>query len=99
MAKKETIRRRPQRPTRLGDPVGSVPPWVLIPNCVVIPRESQDFEQRGRVIVHGFLIRTKAGVTILDTDEIEVRGKIYQVDGAVANFGRKGLLLYVRKVS
>lgn len=99
MAQKETIKRRPKRATRMGDPIGPVPPWVEIRGCLVVPRESQDFEQRGRVVLAGFMIKAPASATILETDELEVRGQIYQVDGAVGDFRRKGKLLYCKRPS
>jgi hypothetical protein len=99
MAQKEAIRVRRARETRMGDPVGPVKPWLEIRGCLVVPRESQDFGQRGRVILSGFMIKAPRTATILDTDEVEVRGEVYQVDGAVGDFKRKGKLLYVKRVS
>jgi hypothetical protein len=99
MAQKEPIKRRPARPTRMGDPVGPVPAWIEIRGCLVVPRESQDFEQRGRVVLSGFMIKAPRTATVLATDEIMVRGEIYQVDGAVGDFRRKGKLFYVKRPS
>jgi hypothetical protein len=99
MAQKESIEIRHARETRMGDPVGPVKPWETIRGCLVVPRESQDFGQRGRVVLAGFMIKAPRTATILDTDEIRVRGEIYQVDGAVGDFRRKGKLFYVKRVS
>ena len=100
MAQKETIRIRSARPTdRFNDPIGPVPAWRDVPGATVVPRESQDYEQRGPIIIVGFMIRVGPTVVVVDTDEVEVRGEVYQIEGAVADYLRKGKIFYVTRAS
>lgn len=100
MAKKETVRARaPREKDQFGDPTGPIPSWVDIPGTVVVPRESQDYQQRGPVIISGFMLRLPPPALVSDNHEFEVRGKIYQVDGAVADFGNKGKIVYVGRAN
>jgi hypothetical protein len=100
MATKELVRARgPQATDEFGDPTGPVSTWVNIPGTTVVPRESQDYEQRGPIIISGFMLRLPSTAQVTDQHEYQVRGKIYQTDGAVADYGRKGKIVYVRRAN
>jgi hypothetical protein len=100
MAQKETVETRPpQDVDEFSDPTGATPDWVPIRGVTVVPRESQDYEQRGPIIVSGFMLRLPSTVAVGDHHEYEIRGKIYQTDGAVGDFGRKGLIVYVMRAN
>lgn len=100
MAQKETVRIRPPQPTdKFGDPTGPEPVWVDVPRCTVVPRESQDYEQRGPIVIHGYLVRMPASTVITDRHEVEVRGEVQQIDGAVADFRRKGKIVYTMRAN
>lgn len=100
MAAKENVRLRPpQDEDKFGDPVGPAPDWSDPVRATVVPRESQDYEQRGPVIIHGFLVRLPSSTVITDHYELEIRGDVYQIDGAVADFGRKGKIVYTMRAN
>lgn len=99
MAKKEIIKTRaPQARDDFNDPTGAVSAWVEL-SAVVVPRESSEYNQRGPIIISGFLLRLPASAEVSDQHEFEVRGKIYQIEGAVADFGRKGKIVYVGRAN
>lgn len=100
MASKENVEIRPPRPEdKFGDPIGPEPAWVVVSRCTVVPRESQDYEKRGPVIIHGYMVRFPPGTAVTDRHEIRIRGEVYQVDGAVADFRRKGLIVYTMRAN
>lgn len=106
MAIRETIRVRPApAKDKFGDPISSTPPpWRDIPGATVVPRSSQDYEQRGQIVVSGFMVALPGTVkdsvgddVVLErTDEFEIRGLIYQVDGEIGNYGRKIIFYTMR---
>jgi hypothetical protein len=100
VAAKEIVKARaPQAEDDFGDPTGPVPAWVEIPGTTVVPRESQDYEQRGPIIISGFMLRLPSSAAVDDQTEYEVRGKIYETDGAVADYKRKGKIVYVKRAN
>ena len=70
----------------------------------MVPRESQDYEQRGSIIIKGFMValpgtvRDNLGqvVEIEDTDEVEVRGEVHQIDGAVGDYVKRIIFYTMR---
>ncbi len=107
MAKKETIwGRAPRELDRFNDPIGPEPDWVEIPGAIVVPRAADDYEKRGPIIIEGFMIvlpsRVRdaqgADVALNDRWEIRVRGEVHQVDGSLADYGRK-IIFYVMRAS
>lgn len=105
MARKEPIEVRPQRELdRFNDPIGPVPDWRTVPGATVVPRSSQDYEQRGQIIIGGFMIALNApvkdsegeAVVLQATDEFRVRGEVYQVEGQIGDYGRK-IIFYIER--
>lgn len=100
MARKETVRARPPAEEDMfGDPAGDDEAWVDIPGTTVVPRESSEYQQRGQIIIHGFMLRLPAPAVVGDNWEFEVRGEVFQVDGAIGDFGRKGKIVYVGRAN
>lgn len=105
MARKETIRVRPGRELdRFNDPVGPEPEWRTVPGAVCVPRNSQEEERRGTIIIAGFMvvlpsvIKDSSGldVPLADDWEVEIRGKVYQIEGALGDYGRR-LIFYTMR--
>jgi hypothetical protein len=100
MARKETIRVRSAREEdRGGDPVGPMPAWRDIKGATVVPRSSDEYEQRGTIIISGFMIAlgpTTPDTLVVESDEIEVRGDVYQVDGEIADYIKKRIFYVTR---
>ena len=93
----ETIKLRSARAEdEFGDPIGAVPAWRPVTARNVVPRSSQDYEQRGEIIISGFMIVVAASVEVDAHDEVEVRGQIYQIDGEVGDYGRKKVFYVTR---
>lgn len=90
MAKKEAIRLRAPRPKdKFGDPTGPVPDWRDETALAVVPRSSEDYEQRGPIIISGYMVAISSIVPVSDRDEVEIRGEVFQIEGAVGDYGRK----------
>lgn len=107
MAAKETISvRAPQELDQFNDPVGPEQPWRDVPGATVVPRSSQEDDRRGMIITSGFMVALPGRVTdttglevlLTDRHEFRIRGEVYQVEGAVGNFGRK-IILYTERAS
>jgi len=105
VAKKETILARPPRPLdRFNDPIGEVPLWSEIPGAVCVPRNSQEDERRGPIVISGFMvalngpIRDKFGVLtpIAHDWEIQIRGEVHQIEGDVGDYGRRIIFYTMR---
>jgi hypothetical protein len=93
----ENIKLRAARPEdEFGDPTGPVPEWRTVRARNVVPRSSDDYEQRGTIIISGFMIVVSSSVEVDAQDEVEVRGKIYQIDGEIGDYGRKKLFYVTR---
>lgn len=98
MARKESIEVRPGRPRdRFNDPTGPVPDWRTINGATVVPRSSNEDDSRGPIVISGFMVvvpsltRDSEGELIpLTSDwEFRIRGEVYQVEGEIADYGRK----------
>lgn len=99
MAKKETVQfRTPQTEDRFGDPVGEANAWRPVAGCTVVPRSTDEYEKRGTILIQGYFVRAPAGTEIGNTDDVEVRGEVYKIDGVVGDYGRKGKMMYVGRV-
>jgi len=99
--RKETIQLRGQLAEgRHGDPLVGVPQpqWRTVNGAVVVPRGGGDFEQRGSIVVKGFMIKLPPSVAIEDTDAVMVRGEEHQIDGPVNDYG-KALIFYTIRVN
>lgn len=105
MARKETIFMRPLRPLdRFNDPLGPEPVWREVPGATCVPRNSNEDDRRGPIVIAGFMVamnapvRDKAGVVVPleHTWEIKIRGEVHQIDGDVGDYGRKIILYTMR---
>lgn len=99
MPRKETIELRAELIMgRFNDPLPDVdqPPWREVPGATVVPRGSSDFEQRGPIIIKGFMIVVPSSVQVEDTDTVRVRGEEHEIDGAVGDYGRKKIFYTIR---
>lgn len=100
MPAKEKIRlRAAQTKDRFGDPEGPVPPWRDVTARAVVPRTSEDNEQRGPIVISGFMVSLPPNTPIEDDDEVEIRGKVHQIEGVVADYLKKGKLFYTKRVN
>lgn len=91
MPKKETIQARAAlKVGRFNDPLPAdqQPPWREINGAVVVPRSAGDFEQRGPIIISGWMVRIPGSTEIEDTDDVMIRGEQYQIDGSVGDYGK-----------
>jgi hypothetical protein len=69
-----------------GDPAAGGGARLDISRCAVTPRtDSTDVRDRGRAgVVDGLVLYAPPGADIVDTDQIEFAGDLYDIDGAVA---------------
>jgi len=99
MPTKESIELRGRQLTgRFDDPLPDAeqPQWREVPGATVVPRGSSDFEQRGPIILSGFMIVVPSSVAVLDTDGIKVRGEEHEIDGAIGDYGKKKIFYTIR---
>jgi hypothetical protein len=76
------IRATPGGFNAYGDPVASTTTRTDVPNTAVAPRMSTEPTTRGRNgSVIGLTIAPPAGSDIRSTDQVEVRGVVYDVEG------------------
>lgn len=106
MAKKETILVRPPRALdRFNDPVGEPALWSEVPGATCVPRNSQEDEKRGPIVIAGFMValnspmRDVFGIVVpIEHDwEVQIRGDVHQIEGDVGDYGRK-ILFYTLRV-
>lgn len=106
MARKETIFVRPQRALdRFNDPTGPVPDWREIPGATCVPRNSNEDDKRGPIVVAGFMVALNSPmrdivgeeVPIEFNWEVQIRGEVHQIEGDVGDYGRK-LIFYTMRV-
>jgi hypothetical protein len=77
---------------------GDAPPSRTVSGCVVWPRTAPDYESRGEVPVAGWNVKMPAGTDVKESDAVVVRGKTYDIDGVPADFGRKGIIVVLKRV-
>lgn len=98
MAKKEKIRlKAAQAEDRFGDPEGPPTEWRDVTAMAVVPRNSSEHEQRGSIIISGFMIVVKSSVAVDALDSVEVRGQVHQIEGEIGDYGRRKIF-YTKKV-
>jgi hypothetical protein len=99
MSKKENIRlRAPAEKDRHNEPILPIPEWREVLANAVVPRSSSEEQQRGQIIISGFMVSVPASTVVNDNDEVEIRGKVYSIEGVVGDYGRVKLF-YTQGVS
>lgn len=82
MANCTVVRLRPLGTDDNGDPIDGEPNRLSIDGCSVAPRTSADINGRGRQgVIVGLSLYTPFGADIVHTDQLEVDGVLYDVDG------------------
>lgn len=73
---------------------------VPVPGCRVVPLMNTGGEQTftGQVVTADFFVQTPPGTDIKASDQVRIRGALCQVEGAPADYGRKGVLFQARRV-
>lgn len=99
----DVVVRRPATTDRMGD---YVPGEVVgtLRRCIIFPRSTTEDSGRGRVTIDGQTVWAPDPVAVVpdSADEVEVRGTIYQIEGAVGDWRNKrgkrlGLMFEVRR--
>lgn len=97
MARKETIEiRAPRELDRFNDPIGPESDWVAVPGATVVPRNSSEQDQRGTVIIAGFMVVVPSVIAVSERHEIRLRGEVHQIDGDVGDYGRRKIFYTIR---
>lgn len=98
MPQRETVRvRHTEQTDRLRSGSGTAPDEVDVEGCIVWPAASRE-EGKGWIQISGYDFLAPAGSDIRATDEVQVRGDWYHVEGVPGDFGRKGLMVNVRRL-
>jgi hypothetical protein len=70
-----------------GDPVASAEARTTLEGCAVAPRSSDEHSDRGRQgVIVGLMLYAPYGTDLLFTDQIEVDGVLYNIDGEVGSW-------------
>lgn len=84
---------RDGKPDRFGDVVAGEP--IEVKGCRVVPRTSTSDATRGEVPIDGFLVfaapaslKDVPDGEVLPTDRVRVRGRLQDVDGFPADYGK-----------
>jgi hypothetical protein len=98
MPRKEPIRLKAKQPEdRFGDPEGPEPQWRDVPGgAIVVPRSSQDYEQRGPIVVSGYMIVVGPKVAVEHNDQVEVRGEVHDIEGDIADYRTRKLFYTIQ---
>lgn len=76
------VRVRPPGYTDAGDPIEAAPTRVPLCEAFTAPRTSSDITDRGRAgVIVGLTLFGKYGTDLKHTDQVEVDGVLYDVDG------------------
>lgn len=99
MRGRETITVKPQQEVdRLREPTGPAPESYTISGCLVWPRAAQE-AGRGWVGIEGYGVLCPAGSTVPRTAIVAYDGEDYEVEGEPQDFGRRGVILTLSRVS
>lgn len=99
MRGRETITVKPQvKVDRLRSSTDPAPEPYDITGCLVWPRASHE-EGKGWVGIEGRNVKCPPGSVVPRTARVVVGGEEYEVDGEPQDFGRKGVILTLSKVS
>lgn len=75
-------RNTPAGVDQYGDPTGVTPDALTVSGCAVAPRSSSEPTERGRVgVIVGLTLYAPYGSDIIHTDQIEVDGTVYDIEG------------------
>lgn len=95
---------RPGTRTRTGDATPETLAGTLT-HCIILPRSTDETADRGTVIIEGYIVWAPAPVTfeVKATDEIEVRGKRWRIEGVPGDWRSKrgkplGLMFTVQRL-
>ena len=82
------VRAAPGGTDAYGDPIPSTTARIDVPGCAFAPRYSSESTDRGRqgVVVGGTVYLPSTAPAVLPSDRIEVRGRLYEVDGEVGEW-------------
>lgn len=99
MAQRESIFRiRAARVDRLSTATPE-PSEVEVRGCIVVPlMETGEQTFQGQIVTAEFFVKTPAGTDIKADDQVRIRGDLCQVEGAPADYGRKGVLFQASRV-
>lgn len=98
MRGKETVLvRRAQKVDKLR-PAAAAAPEHPLEGCLVWPAASKE-EGKGWIQIDGYDFLARPGADVVATDEVQVRGDWYQVEGKPADYGRRGVLVNARRTS
>lgn len=71
----------------LGDPISGDPDRLTLDGAFTAPRSSSDIDDRGRAgVIVGWSLFAPYGTDLLHTDQVEVDGVLYDVDGEIGQW-------------
>jgi hypothetical protein len=84
---------RPGPPTQdeYGNDVPGAPVEIEVPGCAIAPRDgsgagSNELTQARDTVIVGLTVYAPAGTDLRSTDQMRVRGELYEVDGEAGAF-------------
>lgn len=87
----DVVVHRPSTVDRLGD---RVPGEVVgtLERCIIFPRSTDETGGRGRITIDGQTVWAPAPNAVIPDsgDEVEIRGELYAIEGAVGDWRKRG---------
>lgn len=98
MARESIFVVRQARQDRLSSG-GGAPTETEVSGCTVVPLMNGGEETfQGQIVTADFFVKTPPGTDVKADDKVRIRGELCEVDGAPADYGRKGVLFQAQRV-
>lgn len=90
---------RPPGRDGFGDPLPGTAVEIPVPGCLFAPRSSAENLTGATQVGADGDVYAPAGTDARPTDQVRVRGELYEVDGRPADWGSSGVVIPVRRVT
>lgn len=90
------IRVRPPGKDRFGDPSGQSTPDLPIHGCMFAPGSSTEVQQSTNQVSTTGVVYAPVGSDVVPTDQLRIRGALYEVDGKPQQWPPVGVVINVR---
>lgn len=77
---------------------GEAPPPRTVEGCVIWPRSTLAYDDRGEVPIDGWNVFMPAGTDIKESDKVLFKNKKWDIEGVPADYGRKGIIVVLKRV-
>lgn len=90
---------RPPGRDRFGDPLPGTAVEFAVPGCQFAPGPSQEIGFASNTVDTDGTVYAPPGTTVYPTDQVRVRGDLFQVVGVPQVWGSFGVVIVLRRVT